>query len=226
MILKEGGNVFRNEKGPITQRIATDDIKPTGSLLYPFTGQTLNGTVSIIAEASDNDSLKSVVFYINEDSVDVKYNPPFIYNWDTTLEFDDYYYVINVRVNDADGNHITLGPISVYIDNEENVIVDTTPPTGNIIYPPIASILSGSVTIQVDAFDNEQVEKVDIVIDGSFTYTDESAPYEYVWNTTTYSEVCQELYAALSSLCKSLSLKSPLEHQLRIAEHSVASAIH
>ena len=189
-----------NQTNPVKVLVDnTDNIKPTGSLLYPFSGQTLNGTVSIIVEASDNDSLSSVVFYINEDSVDVKYNPPFIYNWDTTLEFDDYYYVINVRVNDADGNHITLGPISVYIDNEENVIVDTTPPTGNIVYPPIASILSGSVTIQVDAFDNEQVEKVDIVIDGSFTHTDESAPYEYVWNTTTYSEDMDHFISATVS---------------------------
>ena len=29
MILKEGGNVFKNEEGPITQRIATTDVKPT-----------------------------------------------------------------------------------------------------------------------------------------------------------------------------------------------------
>ena len=29
MILKEGGNVFKNEEGAITQRIATTDVKPT-----------------------------------------------------------------------------------------------------------------------------------------------------------------------------------------------------
>ena len=48
-----------------------DNIKPSGSLLYPFSGQILSGIVSIIADASDNDSLASVIFYINGDSVGV-----------------------------------------------------------------------------------------------------------------------------------------------------------
>ena len=49
MILKEGGNVFRNEKGPITQRIATDDIKPTVDWMnstfgFKFTDEEMLGT--------------------------------------------------------------------------------------------------------------------------------------------------------------------------------------
>ena len=186
-----------NQTSPVRVMVDNNDnIKPTGSLLYPFSGQVLNGLISIIAEADDNDSLKSVVFYINGDSVGVKTSSPFIYDWDTTQEFDDYFYVINVKVNDASGNHITLGPISVYIDNEENILVDTTPPTGTITYPPLAAVVSGNVTIQVDAFDNEKVEKVEIVIDGSFSVIDENAPYEYVWNTTTYSEDMDHFIAA------------------------------
>ena len=178
-----------NQTSPVRVMVDNiDNIKPTGSLLYPFSGQVLSGSISIIAEADDNDSLKSVVFYINEDSVGVKTTAPFIYDCDTTLEFDDYYYVINVQINDASGNHITLGPISVYIDNEENIQVDTTPPTGTIVYPPAAAVVSGNVTIEIDAFDNEKVEKVEIVIDGSFSVVDQSSPYEYVWNTTTYAE--------------------------------------
>ena len=178
-----------NQTSPVRVMVDNiDNIKPTGSLLYPFSGQELSGSISIIAEADDNDSLKSVVFYINEDSVGVKTTAPFIYDWDTTLEFDDYYYVINVQINDASGNHITLGPISVYIDNEENIQVDTTPPTGTIVYPPAAAVVSGNVTIEIDAFDNEKVEKVEIVIDGSFSVVDQSSPYVYVWNTTTYAE--------------------------------------
>ena len=178
-----------NQTSPVRVMVDNNDnIKPTGSLLYPFSGQVLNGSISIIAEADDNDSLKSVVFYINGDSVGVKTTAPFIYDWDTRLEFDDYYYVINVQVNDASNNHITLGPISVYVDNEENIQVDTTPPTGAIVYPPAAAVVSGNVTIEIDAFDNEKVEKVEIVIDGSFSVVDQSAPYEYVWNTTDYAE--------------------------------------
>ena len=178
-----------NQTSPVRVTVDNkDNIKPTGSLLYPFSGQILNGSISIIAEAADNDSLKSVVYYINGDSVGVKTSSPFIYEWDTTLEYDDYYYVINVQINDASGNHITLGPISVYVDNDENIEVDATPPTGTIIYPPAAAIVSGNVNIQIDAFDNEKVEEVKIVIDGSFSIVDQTSPYGYTWDTNTASE--------------------------------------
>ena len=173
-----------NQTSPIRVMVDNNDnIKPSGSLLYPFSGQVLSGIVSIIADASDNDSLASVIFYINGDSVGVSTNAPHIYDWNTALEFDDYSYVISLKVNDASGNYITLGPISVTVDNEENIQYDTTPPTGTIVYPPMAAIVSGTITIQVDAFDNEKVEKVELIIDGTNPQSDYTFPYEFTWNT-------------------------------------------
>ena len=175
-----------NQTSPIRVMIDnSDNIKPSGSLLYPFSGQILSGIVSIIADASDNDSLASVIFYINGDSVGVSTSVPHTYEWNTNLEFDDYSYVISLKVNDASDNYITLGPISVTVDNEENIQYDTTPPTGTIVYPPMAAIVSGIITIQVDAFDNEKVEKVELVIDGTNPQSDYTSPYEFSWNTTT-----------------------------------------
>ena len=174
-----------NQTSPIRVMVDNNDnIKPSGSFLYPFSGQILSGIVSIIADASDNDSLASVIFYINGDSVGVSTSAPHIYEWNTNLEFDDYSYVISLKVNDASGNYITLGPISVTVDNEENIQYDTTPPTGTIVYPPMAAIVSGIITIQVDAFDNEKVEKVDLIIDGTNPQSDYTSPYEFTWNTT------------------------------------------
>ena len=37
-ILKEGGNVFKNEQGPLTQRIATSDVKATVGFIEKITG--------------------------------------------------------------------------------------------------------------------------------------------------------------------------------------------
>ena len=174
-----------NQTSPIRVMVDNNDnIKPSGSFLYPFSGQILSGIISIIADASDNDSLASVIFYINGDSVGVSTSAPHIYDWNTNLEFDDYSYVISLRVNDASGNYITLGPISVTVDNEENIQYDTTPPTGTIVYPPMAAVVSGIITIQVDAFDNEQIEKVELTIDGTNPQSDYISPYEFTWNTT------------------------------------------
>ena len=44
-----------NQTSPIRVLIDNqDNVKPNGSLLYPFSGQTLNGLVNIIADASDD----------------------------------------------------------------------------------------------------------------------------------------------------------------------------
>lgn len=186
-----------NQTSPIRVIVDNNDnIKPTGSLLYPFSGQTLNGSINIMADAADNDSIQSVVFFINGDSVGVRTTSPFSYNWDTALEFDDYSYVITLQVNDASGNYITLGPISVVVDNEENILVDTTPPTGTIVYPPMAATVSGTITIQIDAFDNEGVRQVELIIDGTNPIIDNSSPFEFVWNTGEASEDMNHFIAA------------------------------
>ena len=186
-----------NQTSPIRIMVDNrDNIRPTGTLLYPFSGQTLNGTINIIAEATDNDSIKSVVFYINEDSVGIADSAPYIHEWDTTLEYDDYFYVISLKVNDISGNYIILGPISVFIDNEENIQEDNVPPTGVIIYPPASATVSGTIDIQIEAFDNHKIDHVSIIIDGSFSIIDETAPYVYSWNTTTVMEDADHFISA------------------------------
>ena len=74
-----------------------------------------------------------------------------------------------------------MGPINITIDNYETN--DLIPPTGNIIYPPSASTVSGDVEIQVSAFDNVQMGYVEFIIDGSLVNTDSVPPYNYIWNT-------------------------------------------
>ncbi len=178
-----------NQTRPISVLVDNDDnIRPTGVLLYPFNGQTLAGTINIFAEATDNESVAAAIFFINGDTVAVDNDEPYLHEWDTTEEFDDLFYVIHVQIIDGNGNYMILGPISVYIDNDENVEEDNVPPTGSITYPPSSATVSGTVDIQIEAFDNNQIAHVDIVIDGSISIRDETEPYGYSWNTTTATE--------------------------------------
>ena len=53
MILKEGGNVFKNEEGSITQRIATTDVKPTVDWInqtfgFDFIDDDISGSANCI----------------------------------------------------------------------------------------------------------------------------------------------------------------------------------
>ena len=165
-----------------------DNINPNGSLLYPFSGQILNNVVNILVNATDNDSIRSVSFYINNDTVSTCFLKPFLHSWDTNNEVDDYFYVISAKIEDMSGNYRILGPISVYIDNEENIQSDITPPTGSIINPPSSGTVSGFVNIQVEAYDNHKINNVRMIIDGSFSIIDNEYPFEYNWDTTNETE--------------------------------------
>ena len=158
-----------------------DNINPTGALIFPFTGQTLAGEVTIIIEANDNEGVSFVNLYIDGDSVETFDEPPYRYTWDTVDEVDDIIYTIHAHVQDITGNQITLGPINVTIDNYE--AVDNIAPTGTIIYPPSASTISGTIDIEVNAYDNVQMGTVDFIIDGSSVASDTVPPYIYTWNT-------------------------------------------
>ena len=163
-----------------------DNIDPTGTLLFPYTGQTLMGSINITIEANDNESTPLVTIYINGDSIISIAEPPYTYTWDTNEEVDDIMHVIHAHVSDGVGNQITLGPINVTVDNEE--AEDYIAPTGNIINPASASTVSGVVNIEVSAFDNVAMSQVDFIINGSIeaqvtSPSNPDEPYTYGWDT-------------------------------------------
>ena len=163
-----------------------DNQSPTGALIFPFTGQTLKGEITIIIEASDNDQVETVDLYINGDSIATYQEPPYRYDWNTLNEIDDVIHTIHAHVRDNAGNQITIGPINVTIDNYESD--DEIAPTGTIISPASASTVSGTIDIEVNAYDNIRMGHVDFIIDGSAVAHDSIPPYSYSWNTLGEAE--------------------------------------
>ena len=163
-----------------------DNISPTGALIFPFTGQILTGEITIILEANDNDEVALVTLYIDGDSVMTYQEPPYRYDWNTLEEIDDVIHTIHAHIQDNAGNQITLGPINVTIDNYESD--DNIAPTGTITNPPSASTVSGTVNIEVNAFDNVRMGHVDFIIDGTAVFSDSLPPYLYAWNTLGEAE--------------------------------------
>ena len=87
--------------------------------------------------------------------------------------------------------HFILFLTSVFLFTtcEEPTKPDTTPPSVTITSPQTSSTVSGIVTITCSSSDNEGVEKVELWIGGVSTgVTDETEPYSFDWNTTTYED--------------------------------------
>jgi len=162
-----------------------DNEPPTAFLLNPFSGQYVSGIVNITVEASDNDSIQYVSYYVNNVLQGYVLEPPYIFPWNTLLYVDDHY-SIYVIVRDMSNNLTTVPPVNVIIDN--NLQNDVTPPTGSIVSPPAGLTVSGSVDIIVSASDNRAMDQVAFSIDGNYITSDSEAPYHYSWDTTLEEE--------------------------------------
>ena len=60
-----------------------DPIPPTGSIISPPAGLTVNGTVPIIVNANDNVALEGVAFSIDGEYMETIFTPPYAFMWNT-----------------------------------------------------------------------------------------------------------------------------------------------
>ena len=172
-----------------------DLINPTGTILHPFTGQSVEGIVSITVDAGDNDAVESVKIFINDILEFTGNTSPYQYDWNTINLEEDAFFTIYALIRDLSGNESSVGPISVLVDNIEPV--DDILPAGTLTHPPASATLSGLVPIQVSASDNEGVAFVQFFINGNMVSQDDSSPYEYDWNTQNETEDTNHIIGVL-----------------------------
>ena len=168
-----------------------DNIKPSGTFLYPSTGQILNGIVEISIHAEDNKQVDFIDIFINGEKIGTfdenpNINEYYYYYWDTNEFPEDNLSSIHAYIYDTSSNYEVVGPISITIDNEN--APDVTAPQGTIIYPAAGSTVHGNIVVEVNAFDNIAIDHVKFIINGEQNFSDTISPYTYNWNTTMEDE--------------------------------------
>jgi hypothetical protein len=103
---------------------------------------------------------------------------------------------ISAMVTDSSGNNTNLMPVTVFVDNEENVVDDTTPPSVVITSPAANQTVSGNISINAAAFDNVAVSRVEFYHNTDLHSTDNSYPYEASWNTQNEAEDSEHIWFA------------------------------
>mgnify|MGYP001171687086 CR=1 FL=1 len=160
-----------------------DITPPVASILYPASGQTVSGVVNIEISTSDDDGIGQVLFFIDGNQIHIDEEQPYIFSWDTELVEEDFEHTIAAASCDNFGNCSLTPPITVIVDNIDNII-----PSGQILNPFPGQILNGNVTIQFSAYDNTGVHQVVPIINGIPLDTINEFPYNYVWNTLSETE--------------------------------------
>jgi hypothetical protein len=94
----------------------------------PTDGATVHGTVTLTANAVDNDAVNQVLFYADGTQVGATNTAPYQVSWDSTT-VPDGSVIIVAKALDLSSNLTTSAPVTVTVNTNGQ---DLTPPTSTI----------------------------------------------------------------------------------------------
>ncbi len=170
----------------VTVTVQTQNIEdltpPTIFLSNPAAGAIVEGTTTIIAEANDNISVTNVDFFIDGNLAGTDNTSPYEYIWDTSSLQLGSVHTLFAKAYDGAGNS---GQTALQTATISTAQVDNIPPTVTILYPPAGAIIEDTIIVVAEANDNVSVTNVEFYINGNLAGTDNSSPYEYIWDTSS-----------------------------------------
>ncbi len=172
-----------------------DTEPPYIRIVYPEDGQTVSDTVIITVEASDNERVQFLELYIDGSRVaSASYEGiisklvfegdvyEWTYQWDTSA-YETGKHTIKATAHDESGNTAT-DEIAVLVEK-----TDSEPPVVEIVYPEDGQTVFGTVMIEIEASDNDNVQLLEIYINNDLVASAEEEPsWEYEWDTSGYGK--------------------------------------
>jgi len=95
----------------------TDTTPPTVTLLYPYAGSTITGTVGVAVDATDNVMVDSVQFFVDGILETTDFNEPWGFSWNTAPFDSGSVHTLYMKGFDPSGNVGTAGPSNFTITN-------------------------------------------------------------------------------------------------------------
>jgi len=121
-----------------------DTNPPTASITSPANGSTVSGTITITANASDNNAVAGVQFKIDGNNTGTEdTTSPYSTNWNTNTTSNGNH-TLTATARDYAGNTTTSNPVTV---NVNNIFGDTTPP-GNVTDLNVFSVTFNSIFLK------------------------------------------------------------------------------
>ncbi len=175
----------RDNVGTSTSVQVTLDNKtpPSVVLTEPGAGSTVNGTVTLLATASDASGVSRVEFYVDGTLLGTDTTAPFYSStWDT-LPWANGSHTLTARAYDVHGTMSTSPSVSVTVFN------DKTAPTVSVTAPTSGSTVSGMVLVSASASDNVGVTQVEFYAGSTLLgRTAGATPFQLNWDTLTTAE--------------------------------------
>jgi hypothetical protein len=177
------GNVATSAAVTVSVNNPTPDTTaPTVALTAPVNGQTVTGTLTLTATATDGVGVTGVQFLVDgqphgaEDT-----SAPYTLAL-TTTSLANGSHTFAARARDAAGNTRTSAVVTVTVNN---TVPDTTAPSVTLTSPTNGQTISGTITVSATASDKVGVVGVQFLVDGQARGAEDlGAPYSLSLNTT------------------------------------------
>jgi subtilisin family serine protease len=158
-------------------KITPDDTPPDVSITSPLDGATINGITTVKVDATDNVSVSLVELYVNGNLYDTKTSVPYDFVLDSK-NLPTGTNILKSKAYDSNNN---------YNEDSISVVVESLPSSISITNPTNGATVNGRVKISAVPANFATTPSVKFFIDGVLKSTDSTSPYEYQWNTKSYS---------------------------------------
>jgi PKD repeat protein len=165
--------------GSVTRSVLLDLELPTVAITAPQLGAIISGVVTITAEVNDLMSgITSATLYVDGQAQATLTQPPFNFTLNTSM-FASGTHTITVRAKDRAGNESETS-VSVAIDNAPPIVAITEPLSGVVV--------SGVITVSVQANDAiSGVASVSLYLDGLLQAALTQPPFNFPLNTLPFA---------------------------------------
>lgn len=161
-----------------------DIVPPVVALVYPYEGAVITSDVEINIQASDDDQVSKVWFYVDGVKKDEITSAPYTATLNISGLTKKVNHVLQAAAQDKGGN-VSFSPYVNFIVADSPDIV---PPQVAIMNPQGGQVVEGTVHVTVHATDDRSVQKVALFIDGDSAQVKSSYPYEFNWDTSALSD--------------------------------------
>jgi hypothetical protein len=155
---------------------------PEVSITSPVNNATVSGTVEVDAMAMSGVGIASVqlqVDGVNVGAADT--SSPYDFSWNSASVANGTHVLAAVAI-DASGVSATSPSITVTVSNSVSA------PTVSITSPANGATVSGTITVSANASSSIGIASVQLQVDGNNVgAADTSSPYNFSWNTTSYT---------------------------------------
>lgn len=176
---------------------SNDFTPPQVSVSSPLNGAVLRGFVNLAADATDDQGVSSVAFYVDGTWVGTAGAAPFIVGWNAVFAGEGGHAITAVATDTA-GNTATSSVTSVLVSNVPLIVLTA---------PAASSTVSGLTQLSADAaaVEGHSITQVEFFVDGALVATVSNSPYTFGWNSRT---VANGAHAVTARATESASLTS------------------